>query len=793
MGSLATQGGGGVAAAGLCRRRPVRRVTPGRRWPWAPARRPTPPPGRHRGRRRHHGCRGHRAAAAVAAHSGLSATSLRLPPPCDPPAWPPGVSRIGRGGHARSRRAGETPPALSPTPWPLPLSPHIMSGGTPIAGLVSAAAPSLPSPTPSWSAPSALHPAIAPRVALPVAPYYAPSGWGASPSPAVGSGAGRAAVSATPPTPGHDGGGGGSDGNGDGGGDDNAGRTPVRMSLTLPSARPPAGLASPFSVSPAWSSGRPTAIVRDAEMLKAAWLLSEFATPPPPGSGRTDEGGRGGGGDGGGERRRDGWEPLGGSGNAAAAMGLPVAHSPGCTPLPAVAAGKWQGGGGGASPAAVPPSLPPPPPSPSPPPPPPPLSGRARKRGGSAPQALRGAPAGGASKKRRGPVGLMPLPPARGAPLSSWSAAPAGRGRPPPAASATVATALPAALPPPAGQPLPSRLAPPLSPLPSVGAADGVWPSRGRPTGDMPAAVGVAAAAAADASAAVITHAGSPPVGGPDVPISPVSGGRTTTDGSGRSSSSRGGGSGDIGDGSRGSIGAHKEDVHGAVDRQLPLLPPIQPATVQVPTPAARTAALASALAIDSVPQASTTHAPAAAPAIGTVTASATAAEDMAMAAASAAAAAAVEVPPSLAPGGAHATAGGTRLSALARAKARARLAADRFAELRKVAKASESDTAVAAVAAARAAAEADGGTPASRSRLTYMQYRRRLQLNQQSAAVSRVYRQRYPDELEAEVRAVEASLAAAGGVAAVLRAENGQLRAAVEAAARGRGWGGHP
>lgn len=261
------------------------------------------------------------------------------------------------------------------------------------------------------------------------------------------------------------------------------------------------------------------------------------------------------------------------------------------------------------------------------------------------------------------------------------------------------------------------------------------------------------------------------------MPISPVSGGRTITDGSGRSSSSGGSGSGGSGDGRNGGSGAHKEDVLGAADRQLPRLPPIQPATTLAPAAAVRPIALTAAPAVEAVAQPTAAHAPAVALAIGTT----------------AAAAATMEVPPALAPGGALPTVGGTRLSALARAKARARLAADRFAELRKVAKAAESDTAVAAVAAARAAAEADGGTPASRSRLTYMQYRRRLQLNQQSAAVSRVYRQRYPDELEAEVRAVEASLAAAGGVAAALRAENGQLRAAVEAAARRRGLGEHP
>jgi len=184
-----------------------------------------------------------------------------------------------------------------------------------------------------------------------------------------------------------------------------------------------------------------------------------------------------------------------------------------------------------------------------------------------------------------------------------------------------------------------------------------------------------------------------------------------------------------------------------------------------------------------------------------------TADDDDATTAAKAVAAASSVVPPGLAPGAGAPPGGGARLCALARAKARARIAADKFAELRKTAKAAESDAAVAAVAAARADAEADGGTPASRSRLTYMQYRRRLQLNQQSAAVSRVFRQRYPDELEAEVRAVEGTLVAAAATAAALRVFSiflcvhvgcrAALRAQVSLASpvgRGRqcvGWGG--
>ncbi|GAB0493744.1 hypothetical protein MMPV_005029 [Pyropia vietnamensis] len=312
-------------------------------------------------------------------------------------------------------------------------------------------------------------------------------------------------------------------------------------------------------------------------------------------------------------------------------------------------------------------------------------------------------------------------------------------------------------------------------------ATDDMWPGRGEPAAAVStaaAAVTSGGAATTGASAAAISCAGIQAGDGSDVPISPVSGGRT--DGSGRTSSDGGSGSGGTRDEGSGSSGAHKEDVLERADRQLPRLSPIQPVTTLAPAAATQPTALTTGPAVESVTRTTATHTPAVVYANGTSTTSVTAAaEDKAMAAASAAAAAAVEVHPALAPGGALPTAGGTRLSALARAKARARLAADRFAELRKVAKAAESDTAVAAVAAARAAAEADGGTPASRSRLTYMQYRRRLQLNQQSAAVSRVYRQRYPDELEAEVRAVEASLAAAGGVAARLRAENGQLRAA--------------
>lgn len=68
-------------------------------------------------------------------------------------------------------------------------------------------------------------------------------------------------------------------------------------------------------------------------------------------------------------------------------------------------------------------------------------------------------------------------------------------------------------------------------------------------------------------------------------------------------------------------------------------------------------------------------------------------------------------------------------------------------------------------------------GSEMSLQQLSELRYKRRLQLNRQSAAVSRVYRRQYTDELETELKAVETAEKKAAAEVAALREENERLK----------------
>lgn len=105
----------------------------------------------------------------------------------------------------------------------------------------------------------------------------------------------------------------------------------------------------------------------------------------------------------------------------------------------------------------------------------------------------------------------------------------------------------------------------------------------------------------------------------------------------------------------------------------------------------------------------------------------------------------------------------------------RRRLAND-FSKDRKRKKQAENDAAIASAKRARMAAEVSG-SEMSLQQLSELRYKRRLQLNRQSAAVSRVYRRQYTDELETELKAVETAEKKAAAEVAKLREENERLK----------------
>eukprot|EP00168_Porphyra_purpurea_P014879 TRINITY_DN4394_c0_g1_i4.p3 TRINITY_DN4394_c0_g1~~TRINITY_DN4394_c0_g1_i4.p3 ORF type:complete len:153 (-),score=80.07 TRINITY_DN4394_c0_g1_i4:236-640(-) len=102
-----------------------------------------------------------------------------------------------------------------------------------------------------------------------------------------------------------------------------------------------------------------------------------------------------------------------------------------------------------------------------------------------------------------------------------------------------------------------------------------------------------------------------------------------------------------------------------------------------------------------------------------------------------------------------HPPSSGPPSSALERARERARRLANDFSKDRKRKKQAENDAAIASAKRARMAAEVSG-SEMSLQQLSELRYKRRLQLNRQSAAVSRVYRRQYTDELETELKTVE-------------------------------------
>lgn len=110
------------------------------------------------------------------------------------------------------------------------------------------------------------------------------------------------------------------------------------------------------------------------------------------------------------------------------------------------------------------------------------------------------------------------------------------------------------------------------------------------------------------------------------------------------------------------------------------------------------------------------------------------------------------------------------------RARERARRLANDFSKDRKRKKQAENDAAIASAKRARMAAEVSG-SEMSLQQLSELRYKRRLQLNRQSAAVSRVYRRQYTDELETELKAVETAEKKAAAEVAALREENERLK----------------
>lgn len=123
-----------------------------------------------------------------------------------------------------------------------------------------------------------------------------------------------------------------------------------------------------------------------------------------------------------------------------------------------------------------------------------------------------------------------------------------------------------------------------------------------------------------------------------------------------------------------------------------------------------------------------------------------------------------------------HPPTAGPPSSALERARERARRLANDFSKDRKRKKQAENDAAIASAKRARMAAEVSG-SEMSLQQLSELRYKRRLQLNRQSAAVSRVYRRQYTDELETELKAVETAEKKAAAEVAKLREENERLK----------------
>ena len=123
-----------------------------------------------------------------------------------------------------------------------------------------------------------------------------------------------------------------------------------------------------------------------------------------------------------------------------------------------------------------------------------------------------------------------------------------------------------------------------------------------------------------------------------------------------------------------------------------------------------------------------------------------------------------------------HPPSSGPPSSALERARERARRLANDFSKDRKRKKQAENDAAIASSKRARMAAEVSG-SEISLQQLSEQRYKRRLQLNRQSAAVSRVYRRQYTDELETELKSVEQQEKKATDEISTLRAENERLR----------------